>query len=95
MPHEDRRVGDDRIVPELRRLLEEIVAKHGPSDGSFLGSARYEVLDQPDTLVEIAEWASAEARAAHMRESAATGIYAPLLELLDTPFKATVIRPLS
>jgi quinol monooxygenase YgiN len=80
---------------ELQRVLEGIVAKHGPSDGSFLGSTRYEVLDQPDTLVEIAEWESADARAAHMRESAATGVYAPLLELLAAPFRATVIKPLS
>jgi hypothetical protein len=65
-----------------------------PSDRSFLSSKRYEVLDQPDTLIEIAEWESAEARAAHMREAAATGVYAPVLELLAAPFRATVIKPL-
>jgi hypothetical protein len=30
------------------------------------------VLDNPDMLIEIAEWESAEARVAHMEESAAT-----------------------
>ena len=79
---------------ELRSLLANIVAKHGPDQRGFLGSTRYEVLDNPDTLVEIAEWESAEARAAHMRESAATGAYAPLLDLLAAPFRATVIRQL-
>ena len=38
---------------------------------------------------------SAEARAAHMEEAAATGAYTPLLELLAVPFRATVIKQLS
>jgi quinol monooxygenase YgiN len=77
---------------ELKSLLESMVAEHGPSQRGFLGSARYEVLDNPDLLVEIADWESAEARAAHMEESAATGAYAPLIEMLAAPFRATVIR---
>jgi quinol monooxygenase YgiN len=80
---------------ELKSLLENMVAKHGPGQRGFLGSTRYEVLDNPDMLVEIAEWESAEARVAHMQESAATGVYAPLLEMLAAPFRATVIRRLS
>ncbi|MGD2049954.1 MAG: antibiotic biosynthesis monooxygenase [Chloroflexota bacterium] len=80
---------------ELMSLLENIVAKQGPSQRGFLGSTRYEVLDNPDILVEIADWESAEARVAHMQEAAATGVYAPLLEMLAAPFRATVIRQLS
>jgi quinol monooxygenase YgiN len=79
---------------ELKDLLESMVASHGPSLRGFLGSVRYEVLDNPDMLIEIAEWESAEARVAHMQESAATGVYDPLLELLAAPFRATVIRQL-
>jgi quinol monooxygenase YgiN len=79
---------------ELKSLLESIVAKQGPGQRGFLGSTRYEVLDNPDLLVEIADWESAEARVAHMQESAATGAYAPLLEMLAAPFRATVIRQL-
>jgi quinol monooxygenase YgiN len=79
---------------ELQRLLESMVATHGPSQRGFLGSTRYEVLGDPDMLVEIAEWDSAEARAEHMQESAATGAYGPLLEMLAAPFGATVIRQL-
>jgi hypothetical protein len=45
------------------------------------------VLDDPDMLIEIAEWESAEARAAHMAEAAATGAHAPLLEMLAVPFR--------
>lgn len=79
---------------ELGRLLGAMVEKQGSGQRGFLGSTRYEVVDDPDTLVEIAEWESAEARAAHMEEAAATGAYAPLLELLAAPFRATVVMPL-
>lgn len=79
---------------ELERLLESLVANHGSSERGFLGSTRYEVLENPDVLIEIAEWESAEARLAHMEESARTGAYQPLLEVLAAPFRATVIRQL-
>ena len=80
---------------ELRRFIESLVAEQGPSQGGFLGSTRYEVLDDPDVLVEIADWESAEARLTHMQESAATGAYAPLADMLAAPFRATVISPLT
>jgi quinol monooxygenase YgiN len=79
---------------ELAALLESIVVTHGSTQRGFRGSTRYEVLDDLDTLVEIAEWESAEVRAAHMEEGAASGVYAPLVELLAGPFRTTVIRRL-
>jgi quinol monooxygenase YgiN len=79
---------------ELKSLMESIVAEQGAGQAGFLGSTRYEVLDNPDILVEIADWESAESRAAHMQEAAAAGVYAPLLQLLAAPFRATVIRQL-
>ena len=79
---------------QLKSLLDSMVAEHGPGQPGFIGSARYEVLDNPDMLIEIAEWESAEARAAHMEQSAASGAYAPLIEMLAAPFRATVIRQL-
>ena len=79
---------------ELMSLMQRVVAEQGPTQRGFLGSTRYEVLDDPDTLIEIAEWESAEARLVHMEEAAATGAYAPLLEMLVAPFRATVIRQL-
>lgn len=79
---------------ELKNLAESIVAKNGSGAQGFLGSTRYEVLDNPDILVEIAEWESVEARAAHMQEAMASGVYAPLSELLGAPFRATVISQL-
>jgi quinol monooxygenase YgiN len=79
---------------ELRTLIESLVAEHGPSQRGFLGSTRYEVVDNPDMLVEIADWESAEARVTHMQESAASGAYVPVMEMLAAPFRATVIRQL-
>ena len=79
---------------ELAALLDSIVPKEGSTQRGFLGSTRYEVPDNPDMLVEIADWESAEARLVHMEEAAAAGAYAPLLEMLAAPFRATVIRQL-
>ncbi len=80
---------------ELRELLECVVAEYGLGQPGFHGSTCYEVVDNPDILVEIADWASAEVRAAVMQQAMADGIYAPLEDLLAAPFRATVIRPLS
>lgn len=79
---------------ELAALLDSIVAREGPTQRGFLGSTRYEVPDNPDMLVEIAEWETAEARLVHMEEAAATGAYAPLLEMVVAPPRVTVIRQL-
>ncbi len=79
---------------ELKDLLESVAAKLGPGEPGFLGSTRYEVLDSPDVLVEIADWQSAEVRARAMQEAMASGAYAPLMDLLAAPFKALVIREL-
>jgi quinol monooxygenase YgiN len=78
----------------LKSLLESVVAKYGPGRPGFLGSTHYEVLDNPNIVVEIADWASADVRAAAMQKAMADGAYAPLEELLAAPFRATVIRQL-
>lgn len=77
---------------DLNNLLESVVSRYGPGQPGFLGSTRYEVLDNPDIVVEIADWSSAEVRAAAMQQAMAAGAYAPLEELLAAPFRATVIR---
>jgi len=79
---------------ELKNLLESVVTRLGPDEPGFLGSTRYEVLDNPNIVVEIADWASAEVRAAAMQKAMASGAYAPLEDLLSAPFRATVIRQL-
>ncbi len=50
---------------QLRAVFEQMLEVHGSSLPGFLGSRRYEKLDHPDVLVEIAEWESTEARDAH------------------------------
>ena len=80
---------------ELKSLLERVAATLGPALPGFLGSTCYEVLDDPNILVEIADWTSAEVRAAAMQDAMASGAYAPLQELLAAPFRATVIRQFS
>ena len=77
---------------ELKSLLESVAAKYVQSHPGLLDSTRYEVLDNPNIIVEIADWTSAEVRAAAMQEAMAAGAYAPLAELLAAPFRATVIR---
>jgi quinol monooxygenase YgiN len=79
---------------DLKRLLEGLIATQGQGQGGFLGSTRYSVVNDPDLLVEIADWESADARDAHMKEAAASGAYTPLLEQLAAPFRATVISQL-
>jgi quinol monooxygenase YgiN len=76
---------------ELRSLLESMAATHGPGAPGFLGSTVYEALDRADGLIEIAEWESAEAQAAAVEKATATGIYAPVIELVAAPFRVTRI----
>jgi quinol monooxygenase YgiN len=63
---------------ELRSLIESVVATQGPSMRGYLGGELYEVLADPDTLVEIADWESAEARNALMEDPAAMDAMAPV-----------------
>lgn len=79
---------------ELNQLLESVAATLGPRTPGFLGTMRFEVLENPDTIIEIADWESAEVRAAAMQEAMASGAYAPLGDLLAAPFRATVISQL-
>ncbi|HSI04453.1 MAG: antibiotic biosynthesis monooxygenase family protein [Myxococcota bacterium] len=77
---------------ELLRVLQDLIEKHGAGLPGYLGSVRYEAIDNPDVLVEIAEWESVEKRKAHIDKAMATGVFAPLTELMGAPFRATVIR---
>ena len=76
---------------ELRELLESISATHGPTAPGYLGSTVYDTLDSTDGLVEIADWESASAQADAVQSATATGVYAPVVELVASPFTATRI----
>jgi hypothetical protein len=58
----------------------------------FLGTARYEVIDNPDSLIEIAEWESPEARQAWLEQSMESGVLDRLIGTLGIPFKAVTVR---
>ena len=77
---------------ELRALIEELAARDRPS--GYHGSTYYESLDDPDLLIDIADWESPEARTTHLAAATAAGTYGPVFELLGGPFRATVIRRL-
>lgn len=79
---------------ELEATLAGISATYGPQARGFLGSTIYEVLDDPDGLVEIAEWESAAAQAAAVEQALDTGVYDTVVALVATPFKATRIARL-
>ena len=79
---------------ELKRLIEGIFATHGASLPGRLGGELYEVIEDPDMLVEIADWESAEARDAAMQNLLTADVLAPMLELMAAPFRSTVVtRP--
>jgi quinol monooxygenase YgiN len=80
---------------ELRRAFERLLAEHSSGLQGFLGSQRYENLDDPDVLVEVAEWESVDARDAHMREAAEAGTYTSLADHVAAPFRVAVLRQLT
>jgi quinol monooxygenase YgiN len=77
---------------ELRSRIEQIATGNRPS--GYDGSTYYESLDDPDLLIDIADWESPEARTTHLANAVADGAYGPALEMLAGPFRATVIRRL-
>jgi quinol monooxygenase YgiN len=77
---------------ELRSPIEQLAARDRPS--GYHGSTYYESLDDPDLLIDIADWESPEARTTHLAKATTAGSYGPVVELLAGPFRATVIRRL-
>ena len=77
---------------ELRAAIEGLALRERPS--GYHGSTYYEALDDPDLLIDLSDWESAEARTAHLEKSMAAGVYAPVMELVAGPVRATVVRRL-
>jgi quinol monooxygenase YgiN len=80
---------------EFVKMLEGLMAQHMSTmqAAGWHASTMYAVVDDPDKLVEIAEWDSAEARDAVM-QSEAMGAFAPVFEMMAAPFSATVVTEL-
>ena len=80
---------------ELKNLIESVMSTFRPNAPGFLDTTLNEVIDDPDMLIEIAEWESAEARMAAMQKVMDTGVFTSIGELLAAPFRATVVRQLA
>ncbi|MDL1911877.1 antibiotic biosynthesis monooxygenase [Chloroflexi bacterium CFX6] len=76
---------------DLLRALDDVLASMKNAPG-FLGAKRYEIIDDPDSLIEIAEWESPEARQRWLERSMKTGALNRLTLRLGAPFKAITIR---
>ena len=76
---------------ELIEALDAVLASMQNASG-FVGVRRYEIIDNPDSLIEIAEWESPEARQHWLEQSMKTGALNRLTLTLGTPFKAITVR---
>lgn len=76
---------------ELLKALSEMHEQRRNAPG-FIGFSRYEVIDDPDKIIEITEWTSAEARQAWLEQSLPSGIFQRLIQTLKQPFKAVTVR---
>lgn len=76
---------------DLVTAMDNVLAGMKNAPG-FLGMTRYEVIDNPDSLIEIAEWESAEARQTWIEKSMVTGSLNRLMGTLGVPFKAITVR---
>ena len=59
-----------------------------------LGAEFYKAVEDPDMLVEIADWESADAREAVMKAGQTSGAFARMIELLAAPPRDTLVEPL-
>jgi len=76
-------------------FVDDIARKDGPMMKVRIGNAMYEVQEDPDTPIEIAEWESAEAHEAVFRIPGAAEAMAPMMDFLAEPYKSTIVRPLA
>jgi len=79
---------------ELIKAMDDVLASMKNARG-FMGVSRYEIIDNPDSLIEIAEWDSPQARQTWLEQSMNTGALGRLTLTLGTPFKAITVRELS
>ena len=79
---------------DLVKAMDNVLASMKGAKG-FFGITRYEVIDNPDSLIEIAEWESAEARQKWLEQSMVTGSLSGLMGTLGVPFKAITVREIN
>ena len=78
---------------DLIKSMDNVLASMKTAQG-FINATRYEVIDNPDSLIEIAEWETPEARQTWLEQSMVTGSLNNLMGKLGVPFKAITVRKL-
>lgn len=76
---------------ELLGWIDGMMADAPPMPGS-LDAAFYRSVEDPNLVVEIAAWESAEAREMVYEQIEASGGFAPMLELLATPPRTIILE---
>lgn len=85
-----RRGMRDELIKALEELQE--VRKNVPG---FVGFERYEMIDEPDKLIEIVEWETREARQVWLEKSTETGLLSRVVGTLRKSFTAVTVRRLN
>ena len=77
----------------LKHLLDALIAEIGPGlkDKGWLGSTLHEALDDPEVLVEIADWQTAAGHQAVMGDLETAEALAPVVQLLASPLRDRVL----
>jgi quinol monooxygenase YgiN len=76
---------------ELLKALEDL-HEHRKDAPGFVGYELYEMMDDPDKLIEIVEWETREARQAWLEQATASGVLSRLVETLRKSFDAVTVR---
>jgi quinol monooxygenase YgiN len=76
---------------DLLKALAELHEYRRNAPG-FIGFSRYEVIDNPDKIIEITEWVSPAARQAWLEQNMTSGVFQRIIQTLRQPFKAITVR---
>lgn len=78
---------------ELIKALDELQEKRREAPG-FIGFSRYEVIDDPEKVIEVVEWETREARQAWLEKSTAIGLLSRVVSAVRDSFNAVTVRKL-
>lgn len=84
-----RRGKRDEMLKALENLHE-----HRKDAPGFMGYELYEMMDDPDKLIEIVEWETREARQAWLERNTASGVLSRLVGTLRRSYNAVTVRRL-
>jgi heme-degrading monooxygenase HmoA len=82
--HPGRRSEVISIVDQILSTMDEVPG--------VIRLTRYEVIDDEDTIIEIVDWESSEARTSWILKAEESGSFEPLVAALASPLAARSIR---